>query len=564
MNRKLIAALALASIASALSPLSMADTEKKAAQPQSSAQSLTADFVYKFLIAEIAGQRGDVNLAGALMYELAKSTGDARLANRATQAALYGKQNGAALRSATLWADLDPNSAEARQILTQLMLASGKVSELRPHLQKILSKEENRASGFLYIAGMLSRSEDKPGVLKLVQELAQPYQKLPEARFATAHAAWSAGNEPLALSELKAADKLRPGWEIAALLQGQVLQSRPAEVLQFYHHFLDSYPQSQEVRLAYAKLLVNEKQFEEARKEFDHLIQDNPESAEIHVAVGLLSVQLEDFSKAENHFKQALELKYKDPDQIYFYLGQLAEQMQQYEDAQRWYDGINSESRFYFDTQLKTAVMQARQGKLDAARKRLQALDKLSPEQHVIAIQTEAGLLSQANRQLDAFYLLRDAVENLPNSSDLIYDYAMTAERVQRFDVMEQQLRKLILIKPDFAQAYNALGYTLADRNERLDEAKALIEKALALTPNDYFILDSMGWVQYRLGQLDQAVEFIRRAYEVRSDPEIAAHLGEVLWKQGHKDEAISTWENALREFPDNETLLNTSKKFKQ
>lgn len=560
MNKKLITALALALLACSAAPIASAE----AAPKTTVAGSLTAEFVFKFLVGEIAGQRGDVNTAGAIMYELAETTGDARLAERATQAALYIRQSSAALRAATLWTDLDPSSAEASQILTQLTLASGKLSDLRPHLEKILSHKENRAASFLYITGLLSRSEDKAGVFKLVQELTKSYPSIPEAHFALAYAAWGAGKEQLALDELQAADKARPGWEVAALLHGQIVQSRPAEAMQFYHHFLDTYPDAQEVRLAYAKLLVNEKQFDAARKEFDKLIQKNPNNAEVHVAVGLLSVQLEDATRAENHFKQALELHYKDPDQLYFYLGQIAEQMQQYETAQSWYDSINSENRFYFDTQLKSAVIQAKQGKLDDARQRLHGLNNLTPEQQAIAIQVEASLLSQASRHQDAFDLLQQAVENLPSSADLIYDYAMVAERVRRFDIMEQQLRKLILIKPDFAQAYNALGYTLADRNERLTEAQALIEKALSLTPNDHFILDSMGWVQYRLGRLDQALDFIRRAYEAQPDPEIAAHLGEVLWQQGNKTEALSTWENALRDFPSNEVLLNTTKKFKQ
>lgn len=560
MNKKLSTALALTWLFFSAA----AATHAEAAKETASAGSLTAEFVFKFLIGEIAGQRGDVSTAGAIMYDLAKATGDARLADRATQAALYTKQGGAALSAATLWAELDPNSAEARQILTQLTLSTGKLDDLRPHLEKMLSHEKNRPSGFLYITGLLSRNEDKAGVFKLVQEVTKPYAAIPEAHFALAHAAWGAGKEPLALDELRAADKARPGWEIAALLHGQIVQSRPAEAMQFYRHFLGTYPDAQEVRLAYAKLLVNEKQFDAARKEFDKLIQTNPNNAEVHVAVGLLSVQLEDATRAENHFKQALELHYKDPDQLYFYLGQIAEQMQQYETAQSWYNSINTESRFYFDTQLKSAVMQARQGKLDDARNRLQGLNNLTPEQQAATIQTEASLLSQANRHKETFDLLQHAVETLPNSPDLIYDYAMAAERVQRFDVMEQQLRKLIVIKPEFAQAYNALGYTLADRNERLNEAQALIEKALSLTPNDHFILDSMGWVQYRLGRLDQALDFIRRAYEAQPDPEIAAHLGEVLWQQGNKTEALSTWENALRNFPSNEVLLNTSKKFKQ
>lgn len=560
MKQRLIA-LTLAANALLLPFSAQADSNTK---PAASNPGLSAEFVYKFLIAEISGQRGDVNLAGSLMYELAKSAKDPRLAERSTKALLYGKQGQAALQAATLWADLDGESADARQILTQLLLASGKTSELRPHLQKLLADEKNRAAGFLYLSGLLSRSEDKAGIFKLIQDLAKPYANLPEARIATAHAAWAAGKEQVALAELKAADKLRPGWEIAALLQGQILQARPLEALQFYRVFLDQYPASNEVRLANAKLLVNEKQFETARKEFDKLIETNPNNADIHVTVGLLSVQLEDLSNAQNHFKQALELQYKEPEQVYFYLAQLADQAQQHDEAQKWFDAISPDNRFYFDGQIKAAIMQAKLGKLDIARKRLQSISNMTPEQEVMALQTEASMLSNAGKQQEAFDLLAHAVSNLPNSSELIYDYAMVAERVKRFDIMEQELRKLMLMKPDFAQAYNALGYTLADRNERLEEAQELIEKALSITPDDHYILDSMGWVHYRQGRLDEALEYLQRAYQLQPDPEIAAHLGEVLWQQGKREDAISTWEKALQDFPENEALLNTSKKFKQ
>jgi tetratricopeptide (TPR) repeat protein len=202
-------------------------------------------------------------------------------------------------------------------------------------------------------------------------------------------------------------------------------------------------------------------------------------------------------------------------------------------------------------------------GQLDEARALLHSIPDMDSEQQAGAIQMEAHLLAQAKRYDEAYAMLENAVNTLPNTPDIIYDYAMMAEKVQRFDVMEQQLRKLIQLKPDFAQAYNALGYTLADRNERLGEATKLIEKALALSPNDYYILDSMGWVQYRLGKLDKAADYLRRAYTAQTDPEIAAHLGEVLWQQGKRDEAIKTWDEALRKHPDNEALLNTTKKFR-
>jgi tetratricopeptide (TPR) repeat protein len=562
MQRKLIIAPFLA-LALTLAGLPVhADSAKKAAKDTSG---LSAEFVYKYLVGEIAGQRGDLGLASTLLLDLAKSSRDPRLAERATRAALYGNQPQIALRAAYLWAELDPDSKDAHQALTQLLMASGQLAELRPHLQKLIAEEDDRAGAFMYLVGMFSQSSDKAGVLKLVQELAKPYPDLPEAHFALAHAAWSAGQEKLAISELQAADQANPGWEPGALLKGQILQRKAsAEALQFYQEFLNTYPNSNEVRLAYARLLVNEKQLESAKQQFDMLVEAAPGNAEIHVVVGLLSVQMEDFANAKTHFMKALELNFKEPDQIKIYLGQIAERLKNDAEAQEWYGKVGTDSPHYLDAQLRSAILIAKQGRLDEARKRIQALPDLTGEQRVLANQTEANLLVQAKRPQEAFDLLRETVETMPNSPDLIYDYAMVAERVQRFDVMEHELNKLIVLKPEMGHAYNALGYSLADRNERLDEAQTLIEKALSLNPSDYFILDSMGWLKYRRGQLGQALDYLKRAYAVQPDPEIAAHLGEVLWQQGNREEAIKTWENALHEHPDNEVLLNTSKKFQK
>lgn len=526
---------------------------------------LTADFIYKYLVGEIAGQRGEIGLASALLLDLAKTSRDPRLAERATRAALYGNQAQIAMRAAVLWMELDPESTESRQILTQLLLAAGKVSDLRPHMQKLIAEEEDKAGIFTYLVGMFARSTDKPATLKLMQELAKPYPELAEAHFAVAHAAWSAGKEGVAKSELQVAEQQKPGWEQGALLRGQILQGKaPVDALKFYHDFLDTYPSSNDVRMAYAKLLVNEKQLESARDQFDQLVDAAPDSAEIQIVVGLLNVQLEDYSAAGAHFRKALEIGVKDAGQVQIYLGQVAERMKKNDEALEWYAKVLADSQQYLDAQLRSAVLVAKDGNLELARQKIKAIPDLTQEQQVVAIQTEASLLGQAKRTQEAFEVLRDAVETMPNSPELIYDYAMMAERVQRFDVMEKELRKLILIKPDMGHAYNALGYSLADRNERLDEAQKLIEKALSLSPSDHFILDSMGWVKYRRGQLSQAVEYLRRAYKAQSDPEIAAHLGEVLWHKGQHDEAEQIVSDALRDHPDNEVLIDTAKKFQQ
>lgn len=528
------------------------------------AQGLTSEFIYKYLVGEVAGQRGDIALASSIFYDLAKNTRDARLAERAARAAVYGNQQQLALRSAGLWAELDPKSIEAQQAMAQLLLGDGNLEEARPYLEKLLVADDTRANGFLYLNGILSRHPDKDAALELIQTLATPYPKQAEARLAVAHLALNAGQHQLAIQELSAAESLRPGWEASAALHGEVLlRESPEKALKFYKDYLKKYPEASNTRLTYAKLLVNEKKLDEARVQFTKLadtVQENPEMA---VVVGLLAGQLGDYVEADKYFKQALEHGYKEPEQLYLYLGQSAEKQKHNADAYAWYKQVQSDE-LRFDAQLRIAALLASENKLTEARQLLHSIPNMTSEQEAIALQVEANLLVQDKQHEEAYAILDRAINTLPNTPEMIYDFAMLAEKVQRFDVMEQQLRKLILLKPDFAQAYNALGYTLADRNERLDEAASLIAKALELSPNDHYILDSMGWVQYRLGMLEEAADYLRRAYSEQTDPEIAAHLGEVLWQQGKREEALKTWEEALRAHPDNEVLINTTKKFHQ
>ena len=551
-----------ATLAIALMCAGLGAQAEEAGPPQ--AQELTSEFIYKYLVGEVAGQRGDVALASSIFYDLAKNTRDARLAERAARAAVYGNQQQLALRSAGLWAELDPKSVEAQQAMAQLLLGEGNLEDARPYLEKLLVADDTRANGFLYLNGILSRHPDKDAVLELIRTLAAPYPKQAEARLAVAHLALNAGQHQLAIQELTAAESLRPGWEASAALHGEVLlRESPEKALKFYQDYLKKYPDASNTRLTYAKLLVNEKKLDEARVQFTKLadtVQENPEMA---VVVGLLAGQLGDYAEADKYFKQALEHGYKEPEQLYLYLGQSAEKQKRNADALAWYKQVQSDE-LRFDAQLRIAALLASESKLAEARQLLHSIPNMTSEQEAVALQVEANLLVQDKQHEEAYAILDRAINTLPNTPEMIYDFAMLAEKVQRFDVMEQQLRKLILLKPDFAQAYNALGYTLADRNERLDEAVSLIQKALELSPNDHYILDSMGWVQYRLGMLEEAADYLRRAYSEQTDPEIAAHLGEVLWQQGKREEALKTWEEALRAHPNNEILINTTKKFHQ
>lgn len=555
--------LAVASALLSLAISATAQAESDSAKPKALQTELTSDFVFKYLVGELAGQRGDLGLASNLFLNLAKSSRDPRLAERAAKVAVYGNNAKTAVQAANLWAELDPTSVEAQQATTEMLLSTGNLVDAKPHLKKLLAKEETRANGFLYLNNLFAQQADKKAVLKLVQELAKPYPKLPEAHFTIAHAAWAAGNDKLAISEVNVADKLRPGWEMNAILQGQVMLGQsPDTALDFYRNFLSQYPEANEVRLNLARMLVNQKRLDEAKPEFVKLAQASKGNPEILVVVGLLSFQAGDYTEAEQYFQQVLATDFRDKDQIYLYLGQVAEKQKKDDQALSWYNKIQPGER-YLDAKLNIAYVLARTQGTDNAIKMLDDLSDLNNEQMILVIQTQANLLVQAKRHQEAYDLLDKAIKNLPNTPGIIYDYAMAAEKLDYLDVVERELRKLIQIKPDFAQAYNALGYSLADHNIKLDEARTLIEKALALSPNDHFILDSMGWVQYRLGKLDKAVDYLRRAYTAQTDPEIAAHLGEVLWQQGKRDEALQIWGEALRDHPDNEVLQSTSKKFK-
>jgi tetratricopeptide (TPR) repeat protein len=522
-----------------------------------------AEFVYKYLLGEIAGQRGEVTLASQLFLDLAKQTRDARLAERAARVAAYANQPSIALQASTLWTELDPNSTEAQQAASQLLVASGNLKQAKPQIEKLLAKEDTRANGFLYLNSLLSKQQDKYEVLEVVQELAKPYPKLPEARFAVAQAAYFADQIELAKSELIAADKLRAGWETGAQMHGQILFKESPELgLNFYKSFLKKYPNANEIRMTYAKMLVSQKRIDEAKPEFIRLVDTAKDKPEVSAVVGLLSLESNELAMADQYFEQSIKAGFKDPDQLHLYLGKSAERQKNDEKALAWYNKIVSGERF-LEGRIAASYVIARTKNVDAAIAMLDEINDLTTEQQILIIQTEANLLNQAKRHQEAFDLMGKAVVHLPNTPELIYDYAMSAERIGKLEVMEEELYKLIKMKPDYAAAYNALGYSYADRNIKLIEAKNLVETALKLSPNDHYIMDSLGWVYYRLGDLANAVEHLRKAYEIQADPEIAAHLGEALWKQGLQEEAKKIWEQALKQFPENDTLVSTAKKFK-
>src|SRR6266705_3014286 len=527
-------------------------------------QELTENLLYEFLLAEVAGQRGNAALSAQAYVDLAKRTRDPRIARRATEVALYARMNNAAIESATVWHETEPGSTRPLQALAGLLVAAGRYDEALPNLRKLLAGSANDlANGFTQLTRTLANAQDKQAALKLVRSLAADYPKLAESHLAVARAAVTAGDERLALEEARKAGQLGPEWDAPVLLEAQLLQKvsvDQAATLLAAH--LKKNPAARETRLAYARLLVAQKNFVEARAEFQKLMAGAPESTEMAFAVALLSLQLKDYDAAEKYLRSLIESPYRDKDGVRLYLGQVAEERKDLPEALRWYGEVG-EGEQYVQAQIRYAQVLARQGKLDEARGRLQQAAAKNGDQQVQLILAEAQVLRDANQPKTAFDLVGQALDRVPNNPELLYDYAMLAEKIERVDILEASLRKLIEIRPEHAHAYNALGYSLADRNQRLPEARELIEKALKLAPDDFFIIDSMGWVLYRMCVLKDALGYLRRAFAGRPDPEIAAHLGEVLWALDERDAAERVWRDASQKSPENETLVNTVKRLR-
>jgi Flp pilus assembly protein TadD len=523
----------------------------------------TAEFVYKYLLGEVAAQRGEFVLASQLFLDLAKQTRDPLLAERATQAATIARAPQLALPSAELWSELVPDSIPAAQTASQLLIANGELKKAVPNIQKVLADERIRPNAFMELNSLMMRVTDKKSVLETIQLLAKPYPKLPEAHFAISQAAYFARNEALMEKELKEASKLRPGWEAPAQIRGQMLSEKdPQKGIAYYREFLKDHPDADQIRLALARTLLVQKNAAEAKVEFTKLVERHQNNPEMNVIVGLLALDAKEYEFADRYLEHALNVGFKEPNRIYFNLGRSA--AEQHDDARalQWFDKINDGEQFLAGRFAAAAIISRRDG-IDAAITMLDNVNGLTAEQQTLVIQNQALMLNQAKRTKEAYALLEKAVQTYPDSPELLYDYALNAERVGNFKVMEDTLNKVIKLKPDFAAAYNALGYSYADRNINLVEAKNLIETATKLSPEDHYIMDSLGWVYYRLGDIGHAIEQLRRAYAIQQDPEIAAHLAEVLWKQGQREEAKQILDQALSANPDNEVLASTAQKLK-
>lgn len=520
--------------------------------------------LYQLLVAELAGQRGQMDVAVANYLAAAKESRDPKIAERAARVAAYSQALRAALDASLLWVKLAPENPDARQMVASLLLAFGRAPEAVHHYEQFIVLSADKPDhGFMLIAAQLAHDKNAIAALSVMDKLIEKRGDDPYAWLAYGQLTLRQAKLDVALESVDKALALKGSWAPAVVLRARVLSlqgDKEGAIAYLEQELSGELENNVAVGLSHARLLAETKQLEKARDEFERLAKQAPRNADVNYAAGVLALQLKDLDKAEQRLKQVLNLGQRRLEANY-YLGRIYEEKGEPKVALGHYFAVRH-GEYYLGAQSRAASLLADQGELDRAREHLHSLRLANQEERVRIYLVEAELLRKAERFGEAFDFLTEKLEEIPDDTTLRYTRALIAEKLDKLELAENDLRAIIEREPSNAQALNALGYTLADRTDRYQEAMEYIQRALKVEPEDAAIIDSMGWVQYRMGNYAKAVELLRRAIKLIKDPEIAAHLGEVLWDMGNKKGALEVWEESLQQHPKHKVLLDVMRRF--
>ncbi len=563
LNRSLYALL-LAGLAGCAStpqaPQQAPVSPTMAEQPAPAQPKLTADLMFKLLVAEFAAQEGQLRLSAEAYLRSAEETHDPQLARRATQAAVYAHDFDTALTAATLWVELAPEDADGHQSLAALLIRNGQDKEAMPHLQKLIelvpaTEPDQR---FMLLAQQLRHSAKPDQALQQMQTLTAKHRDNIHALYAQAWLANQLRKNEVARDFLQQVLKRDQKNSEALILQARVMHAlgHDDKAVESLRRALALDPENDRMRLTYARMLIDTKRLKEARKEFRKLNQRLPDNSDVIYALGLLAMEAGDIEDAEPYFMDLLRLHERE-DEARFALGQLAQLRKQTDEAIKWFQSVPRGER-YMEAQTHAAQLIAESKGTNQALNYLRNLKLTTEEEKIQRYQAEAQLLASGMRLNEAMAVYDEALNHYPDDAELLYARALIAESIGRIDLLERDLKRILHKDPNNVRALNALGYTLADRTDRHKEAFDYIKQAYQLRSDDPAILDSMGWGLYHLGRLDEALEYLRRAASMLQDGEIAAHLGEVLWVRGDKKEANKVWHDALKLEPEHRLLKET------
>lgn len=560
--------------AQATEPAPPPEAEDADTAASDAAAALNAELFYELLLSEMTTGKGDPATGFTLMLDAARRSGDPQLYRRATEIALQSRSAEYALMAARAWKDAQPQSRDANRYMLRILVALNRIEESAEPLRQELASSPTRdkISTIRALPQLYGRAGDKMLAARVVQQSLESELSHP----AVGPSAWvtigrmhlAAGDKARALEAAGHAHAQAPNDDSAALLALQLLEDGVTEAEPLLSRYLAGTPLP-EVRMAYARMLLESQRQADAQVQVDAVTREQPDMPEAWLIQASLHLQANRLDQAETALRRfaqlleslpATEQRKRALTQAYLMQAQIAEKRGDWAGAEGWLARIDDAADL-LSAQSRRASLLARQGRLDEARALIRGVAAKGPDDERLKLQAEAQLLRDAGQYRQAFAVQSQAVALAPQDNDLVYDQAMLAEKAGRPDEMERLLREIIARQPDYHHALNALGYSLADRGVRLQEAKELIAKALEHAPEDPYITDSLGWVEFRLGNREEALRLLERAFKAQPDAEIAAHIGEVLWALGQRDRALTMWREGLRINKDNDTLKETLKR---
>lgn len=526
-----------------------------------------SELMYRLLAGELAGHLGDLEQSVAHYAEAVNLSDDPKVAARATRIALYAERVEDGLVVAKRWVELAPDNHEARQTLAILYVRNDQAEQAIPHFRHVIDLTDAAGqNGLLLVSAALGREKDAAAALETMRQLVESDQDNPEAHFAYGTLALAHKRFRLAANETTKALVLQPAYVEARIVRARARfnMDELEAALTDMKAASAARPENEELHANYGRMLVQSKRYDEARTVFTGLLNKRPENPDLLYMLGLLNLQDERYDAAEQSFK-GLAATDKRVDEAHYYLGRVAQVRSQYPKAMDWYGKV-SEGEYFLDAQTRIADLHRELGDLPKARAHLKQLrDRASDGETIVKLYLSEGqVLREAGKFKEGMEVYNRALTEHPRNGDLLYARALMAEKINRIDLLEADLRAILADDPGNATALNALGYTLADRNERIPEAYEYIQRALKERPDDPTVIDSMGWVQFRMGNYDAAEQYLRKAYDLLQDAEIAGHLTELIWVKGNKSEARDLLNKALEKDPDHDYLLELKARLDQ
>lgn len=540
-----------------VAPIKKAEIKSKSQQKEEKT-SIDPDVLFMLLTAELAGQRGQYSIALEGYMEAAKRVHDPRFAERATMIAIYMKDSHKTNEALALWLRQDPNNQAARKIAALTALRDGKKKAAVEHLSVLLKVDPAGFDNTLLELSSVLQSDGKISALNdALDTLSTQHPGQAEIYYMQSLLAIQKKDKNLAETKVQQALKVRPEWDKALILQAQiaVFSGDLNKAKALLKEASVKYPDNSKINKMYAQVLIKAENYEEAIEVYQNISSADPKDIESQFALGLIYMQLEQDERAEGIFKKLLE----QPEWQYqasFYLGKIEEKRDHTKNALVWFDKV-MEGPFVFDASISAISLLAKDKQFNEANSRLSILQNKFPKQKLRLLLVQAELYSQQKQYEKAFNLLTDALVDFPEQKELLYTRALMAERVNKPEIAKADLKKILAMEPDNVEALNALGYTLLNNPDGYAEAEKYLQRALRLEPEAAVIIDSYGWLQFKLGNKVKALEYLQKAYEKQPENEIAAHLAEVLWALDKKDEAKKIFNKAIKDAPDDEYLLD-------